>query len=132
MFFAEVGRRSTPGFEAIIGNPPYDVLSERETGRDLSALRAFVESDNVYEPTRRGKNNLYKLFICRAIDVLANGGRLGFITPMAVLGDDQAADIDDELLKLARSPELKHFPRRTIQQIESFQKQNYPLPFSLS
>lgn len=112
VFFAEVGRRSTPGFEAIIGNPPYDVLSERETGRDLSALRAFVENDNVYEPTRRGKNNLYKLFICRAIDVLANGGRLGFITPMAVLGDDQAADIRRRIVEVGSFTGIEAFPQK--------------------
>ncbi len=58
VFFSDKGRRTDAGFDAIIGNPPYDVLSERESGRDLSALRAFIEHDEVYAPSQRGKNNL--------------------------------------------------------------------------
>lgn len=112
VFFAEVGRRSAPGFEAIIGNPPYDVLSEKESQRDLSALRAFVETDSIYEPSRRGKNNLYKLFICRALDVLTEGGRLGFITPMAVLGDDQAADIRRRIVEYGAFTGIEAFPQK--------------------
>ncbi|MGH9971496.1 MAG: Eco57I restriction-modification methylase domain-containing protein, partial [Pyrinomonadaceae bacterium] len=112
VFFAEVGRRSTPGFEAIIGNPPYDVLSEKESHRDLSALRAFIAADNTYEPSRRGKNNLYKLFICRALDVLTEGGRFGFITPMAVLGDDQAADIRRRIVEVGAFTGIEAFPQK--------------------
>ncbi len=92
-FFDGPGRRPRAGFDAVIGNPPYEVLSEKESGRDLSALRAFIDAEPIYEPSRRGKNNLYKLFVCRALDLLADGGRLGFIAPMAILGDDQAADL---------------------------------------
>ncbi len=112
VFFAEVGRRSAPGFEAIIGNPPYDVLSEKESQRDLSALRAFIETDNTYEPSRRGKNNLYKLFICRALDVLTQGGRFGFITPMAVLGDDQSADIRRRIVEVGAFTGIEAFPQK--------------------
>ena len=37
-FFDDGGRRVNAGFDAVIGNPPYDVLSEAETGRDLTAF----------------------------------------------------------------------------------------------
>ena len=33
MFFDATGRLPRAGFDAVIGNPPYDVLSEAETGR---------------------------------------------------------------------------------------------------
>lgn len=65
----------------------------------MSALKAFIENDAVYEPSRRGKNNLYKLFICRALALLNEGGYMGFITPMAVLSDDQAADIRRKIVE---------------------------------
>src|SRR6185503_1559980 len=100
VFFGETGRRSDAGFDAIIGNPPYDVLSDLETGHDLSVFRRFIEAEPVYEPSRRGKNNLYKLFICRALDLLTDGGHMGFITPMPVLGDDQAADIRRRIVEV--------------------------------
>ena len=38
VFFDHKGRLLNPGFSAIIGNPPYDVLSSKETKTDLSAL----------------------------------------------------------------------------------------------
>ena len=98
-FFGDAGRSSDGGFNAIIGNPPYDVLSEKETGHDLSAFRTFIEAESSYAATRRGKNNLYKLFICRALHLLAEGGRLGFIAPMAILGDDQARQIRKLILE---------------------------------
>jgi type I restriction-modification system DNA methylase subunit len=111
-FFDGGGRRERAGFDAIIGNPPYDVLSELETGRDLTAFRAFLSADAVYAPSMRGKNNLYKLFVCRALELLAEGGYFGFITPMAVLGDDQAADLRRALLAAGTFTAIDAFPQK--------------------
>jgi hypothetical protein len=124
VFFDAEGRRQDAGFDAIIGNPPYDVLSEAETGKDLSALRSFIEQESVYDPSRRGKNNLYKLFICRALDLLTEGGYLGFITPMAVLGDDQAAEIRRKIVDVGSFTGIEAFPRRMIRQTEFSPKPN--------
>jgi hypothetical protein len=112
VFFGERGPADHPGFDAIIGNPPYEVLSELESGLDLSNLRAFIEAEPTYAPSRRGKNNLYKLFVCRALDLLAEGGRLGFITPMAVLGDDQAADLRREMVRQGSFTAIEAFPQK--------------------
>ncbi len=112
VFFVEGGRRRDAGFDAVIGNPPYDVLSERESGRNLAALRAFIDHDHGYQPSERGKNNLYKLFICRALDLLANGGYFSFITPMAVLGDDQAADLRRHMLSVGSFTGIEAFPQK--------------------
>lgn len=111
-FFKDGGRRVNPGFDAVIGNPPYDVLSEAETGRDLSAFKSFIAHDPVYEPSRRGKNNLYKLFICRSLELLRDGGLMGYITPMAVLGDDQAADIRRRIVEVGAFTGIEAFPQK--------------------
>jgi hypothetical protein len=111
-FFDESGALHRPGFDAVIGNPPYEVLSELESGQDLSALRAFIEADASLAPSRRGKNNLYKLFICRALGLLAEGGRLGFITPMALLGDDQAAELRREIVRVGSFTGIEAFPQK--------------------
>ena len=112
VYFSQAGRRGDPGFDAVIGNPPYDVLSELETGRDLQGFRAFVKGHEAYTPTRRGKNNLYKLFICRAIELLAPGGSVGFIVPMPLLGDDQAAGVRSVLFRDTALTSLEVFPQK--------------------
>lgn len=112
VFFDGTAPRENPGFDAVIGNPPYDVLSELETGRDLTAFKTFIESQTTYDASRRGKNNLYKLFICRSLELLREGGYLGFITPMAVLGDDQAADIRRKMLDEGSFTGIEAFPQK--------------------
>jgi hypothetical protein len=112
VFFDSTARRPEAGFDALIGNPPYDVLSEKESGKDLAQLRAFLESQALYKPSLRGKNNLYKLFICRALGLLAQGGRLGFIVPMPLLGDDQAADLRREMLRQGALTSVDAFPQK--------------------
>ena len=112
VFFDLTGRREDGGFDIVIGNPPYDVLSEKETGHDLTKFKEFLRAQAVYEPSFRGKNNLYKLFVCQAIDLLRQGGRMGFITPMAVLGDDQAAEIRRLILGAGAFTSVDAFPQK--------------------
>lgn len=112
VFFDGTGLREDGGFDAVVGNPPYDVLSEKETGHDLSALKRFLKAQPIYSPSFRGKNNLYKLFVCRAAGLLADGGRLGFITPMAILGDDQAADLRRMMFSVGAFTSVDAFPQK--------------------
>lgn len=100
------------GFDAVIGNPPYDVLSEKELGFSIKPLKEYVKYRAHYAPSMRGKNNLYKLFLCKALVLARSGGRLGFITPMALLGDDQAADLRRELFRVGRFTSIDAFPQK--------------------
>ncbi len=100
------------GFHAIIGNPPYDVLSEKELGRDLSQFRAYIASRSIYNPSRRKKNNLYKLFMCRFINLLRDDGRLGVIVPMALLGDDISALVRRMLIEQGKFTKIDAFPQK--------------------
>jgi hypothetical protein len=58
-----------PGFDVILGNPPYDVLSEREIGQNIDHLKRFIDLDPSLQTSRVGKNNLYKLFILRSLEL---------------------------------------------------------------
>ncbi len=100
------------GFDAIIGNPPYEVLSLKESGIDPTDLKAFVETEPFYRPAIRGKQNLYKLFICRALDVLRDGGRFGFIVPMALLGDDITSDVRKYMAEIGEFETVEGFPQK--------------------
>lgn len=110
--FLSVGDRNHVGFDVILGNPPYDVVSERESGRSIDHLRSFIESDPTLHPSEVGKNNLYKLFIARSVGLLADGGYLSFIVPMALLGDKQARGIRDILLAAGEFCEVHAFPQK--------------------
>jgi hypothetical protein len=112
VFFDSQQQRPNRGFDAILGNPPYDVLSEKEIGRDLSRVKEFYRYWPLYKPSFVGKNNLYKLFACRALDLLAEPGRLGFITPMPILGDEQASGVRKEILRLGAFAKIEVFPQK--------------------
>jgi hypothetical protein len=100
------------GFDVIIGNPPYDVISAAETDRDVGPLKRFIGIDPSLEPTTGSKNNLYKLFIARSVELLADGGYLSFIVPMAILGDDQASGVRRLLLKEGGFQSIHAFPQK--------------------
>ena len=112
VFFASDDSRRDSGFDIVIGNPPYDVLSEKELGQDLSSLRQFLKYAKIYQSSFIGKNNLYKLFLCRSLSLLSEGGRLGFITPMPLLGDEQALGIRKDILNIGTFVAVEAFPQK--------------------
>ena len=100
------------GFDVVFGNPPYDVLSEREIGRNIDHLKRFIDLDPTLKASKVGKNNLYKLFVLRSLELLTDGGYLSFIVPMPLLGDEQASAIRRELLAQGRFCETHSFPQK--------------------
>ena len=56
------------GFDVVCGNPPYDVLSEREIGHNIDYLKRFIDLDPTLEASKVGKNNLYKLSVLRSLE----------------------------------------------------------------
>ncbi len=96
----------------MVGNPPYDVLAAEELGYDISNELAFLEEQTVYKPAIRGKKNLYKLFVCRARDVVSSRGIFSFIVPMAILGDDQAAELRRAMLLETQFLAVEAFPQK--------------------
>lgn len=102
----------TAGFDAVVGNPPYDVLAEKELGMDISELQNFIAASKTYRPAMRGKQNLYKLFISRDVEILRRRGILGLIVPMPLLGDEQAAGIRKLLSSEAALLAVEAFPQK--------------------
>lgn len=93
-----VERLQSAGFDAVVGNPPYDVVSGLELGIDVSDFLDFIESQEIYQTALRGKQNLYKLFLCRAMTIVRPGGIVSFIVPMSVMGDEQSSGVRRLLL----------------------------------
>jgi hypothetical protein len=100
------------GFDVVLGNPPYDVLAEKEAGIRVRYLKTFIGRDLHLAPSRVGKNNLYKLFICRALEVARDGGYISLIVPMPLLGDEQARGVRQALLQSGNFFQVHAFPQK--------------------
>ncbi|TKJ43718.1 hypothetical protein CEE36_03260 [candidate division TA06 bacterium B3_TA06] len=90
VFFDKHGRPlANPGFDAVIGNPPYDVLEKERKGISSphKELGDYVKNIPLYEAALGGKLNLYRLFIVRALGLLQRGDRFGMIVPLSLVAD---------------------------------------------
>jgi Alw26I/Eco31I/Esp3I family type II restriction m6 adenine DNA methyltransferase len=77
------------GFDAVIGNPPYDVM-EKERGKSSwphAALIEYIKKTGKHRDAKGGKLNLYRFFLVLSLHLLNNKGYLGFIIPLSILGD---------------------------------------------
>ena len=82
------------GFDAVIGNPPYDVL-EKDRGAASwphTALREYVAITDSYFPALGGKLNLFRFFLVKSLAVAKESGRFGMIVPLALLADVSCAN----------------------------------------
>ncbi len=108
VFFTSDGtRRPDAGFDAIVGNPPWDMVRADvrdvdiggQSKRDAAELTRFVRESGVYQGTRDGHVNRYQLFIERALDLVRHGGRIGLVAPWGLACDHSAAPVRVRLLE---------------------------------
>jgi hypothetical protein len=99
------------GFNAIIGNPPYDELSEVALGRVLDE-KEYFRAAPIYANAVTGRVNLYRLFIARALSVLLKNGFHSFIVPMSLLGDRFTFELRKEMLAKADFLLIEAFPQK--------------------
>jgi type I restriction-modification system DNA methylase subunit len=110
--FFEAGRpKKRPGFDAVIGNPPYDELSEHSLGRPIEEMAAY-KADATLKQGLGGRPNLFRLFIARAIDMTAPGGYHGFIVPMAFLADKFSENLRRNVLPNVQIVLVEAFPQK--------------------
>jgi len=101
------------GFDAVVGNPPYDELSEDSLGRIIDE-RDFLKIAPPYAPAKEsgGRLNWYHFFMLLGINVLNNAGRCGYIVPMSWLGDSFTSGVRHWLLKEHRPLQIDGFPQK--------------------
>jgi hypothetical protein len=74
--------RASPGFDAVIGNPPWEMLrGDRGAFDDAASLTAFSRESGIYRLHGEGHANLYQLFTERALALVRKGGRVGLVLP---------------------------------------------------
>ncbi len=91
MEFPEIFGSGRQGFDAVVGNPPYEIVSVKESGigerrREQAYFRRMYRAC-------RGKINTYRLMLERGLTLLRPGGALGFIVPATLLGDSTAQSL---------------------------------------
>ena len=102
VFFDRDGRPAdNGGFDAILGNPPWDMIrgdsgpdQERESRRTFaSQVTRFVRASGVYQSCRQGHANRYQLFVERSLHLVRRGGRVGLVVPWGLASDHGCAEL---------------------------------------
>ena len=113
IFYDAAGRpRRRPGFDAVVGNPPWEML-RRDAGmpapEDAGAaarsapgrLVRFIRESGRYPSCRQGHVNLYQPFLELALSIGREGGRIGLVLPWGLAADDGAAALRSTLFERA-------------------------------
>jgi hypothetical protein len=106
VFFDDGGRlRPDAGFDAVIGNPPWDML-RADTGESRAVTKAgtaaalrFFRRSGAYQAQGRGHVNRYQLFLERALQLVRPGGRIGMVLPSGIGSDQASAPLRRHLLE---------------------------------
>jgi len=101
--------RPTPGFDAVIGNPPWEMVrgdfgeEEARTTRKAEAKRLtdFVRESGIYRVDSSAHANLYQLFLERALQLVRRGGRIGLVLPSGLVSDAGTAALRRHLFDRA-------------------------------
>ncbi|MEO7133309.1 MAG: N-6 DNA methylase [Vicinamibacterales bacterium] len=102
VFFDAAGHPSAAGgFDAVLGNPPWDMLradtgssSQRSDARTMTAAQLrFCRSSRSYQHQGTGHPNSYQLFVERALRLTRPGGRVGLILPSGIATDHGSASL---------------------------------------
>ncbi|HEX4348048.1 MAG TPA: N-6 DNA methylase [Vicinamibacterales bacterium] len=118
VFFDADGTRAVDGgFDAVLGNPPWDMVrgdagvhSGRDASRDeASALVRFTRDSGVYESQSDGHANLYQLFMERAMQLARPGGRIGMVLPSGFMADHGSARLRQRLFSSCAVDEVTGF-----------------------
>ena len=108
--FPNVFYRPNPGFDIIVGNPPYEVLSIKESSSEQ--LREEIQYYRSNYRTCSGKINIYRLMMERSLNLLRVGGVMGFIVPSTFLADTSAAVLRRAILSQCEIHDLITIPEK--------------------
>jgi hypothetical protein len=96
VFFDAAGHRlENAGFDAVIGNPPWDMIRadageddvRARSRRDIAPMLRFARDAGIYTAQSSGHANRYQLFTERAIALARRGARIGLVLPWGLASD---------------------------------------------
>jgi Alw26I/Eco31I/Esp3I family type II restriction m6 adenine DNA methyltransferase len=106
----------TNGFDICIGNPPYGPVNKRQNKAEAIVVTEeqlqYFKSNPGYAPAQGGMLNVYRLFIVKSLQLLADKGTFSEIFPLAFVGDCSASDLRRWVLDNCRVQFIEAFPER--------------------
>src|SRR5712692_362177 len=119
-FDSEGVRLQNAGFDAVIGNPPWEMLradgdEDPRRPRSRGASRAmvrFTRDSGAYASQSDGHANQYQLFLERALSLTRHGGRIGLVLPSGLAADHGSARLRARLLATCDADALVGFDNR--------------------
>ncbi len=115
--FVDLGRvdwKQNGGFDAVVGNPPYDVV-EKERLQDNNPYTDFslyLSGNTIFKDASGGKQNLFRPFLVVVASLVQRGGCFGQIVPLALLTDSSCNVTLESLLKTKRNFQIQAFPQK--------------------
>jgi hypothetical protein len=104
--FPEIFAGDDPGFDCVIGNPPYVKLQHfRRVQADVAKylLEARREDGKpLYESTQTGNFDMYLPFIEKGVELLNSSGKMGYIAPNVWMVNEYGAGIRRKLKRTRR------------------------------
>jgi|SRR5580692_3252293 hypothetical protein len=101
-------------FDAVIGNPPYDVLEKdrRRASWPHEILAEYARTSQELAPAFGGKLNLFRFFVVKSLLLCKSEGRFGMIVPLALLADVSCANTRRHLISSSKDFEADCFPQK--------------------
>ena len=109
LYFAEVFQKDNPGFDVVIGNPPYiNIYKISKAERKI-----FLKNPRIYHSAIY-KFDLYILFIELGINILKNFGTLSFITSNKWLNQKYGSELRKILLEETKIEQIINFKKLKV------------------
>jgi hypothetical protein len=104
------------GFDICIGNPPYGPVNKRQNKAEAIVVTEdelhYYKNNPTYSPAQGGMLNIFRIFIVRSIEFLAERGTFSEIFPLAFVGDCSASDLRRWIFDNCRVDFIEAFPER--------------------
>ena len=101
-------------FDAVVGNPPYDVI-EKDRGEASwphDVFRDYLDRTDRLDAAKGGKLNLFRFFLIQALQLCKPNGRIGMIVPMSIMADVSCKETRAAFLDGTAALEIDAFPQK--------------------
>jgi len=116
VFFNDDGTlKENPGFDCIVGNPPWGRIKELPNKEEKIILSQYFKCGSYR--LQKGNINLYKLFLERGYEELKIQGLFSMIWPATFLGESDSIPLRIEFFEKNTVKNVLHFPVSTVYEL---------------